>query len=105
MGLEALQAEAEEKEVSSSSSSSSLPLVIGLQPLALVDQVARVDWSLLNSIPGERGGSQRVKNKPNSEPHISSVFFFLFFLFWLLFSMKISFLFSFFLMCLRNHKK
>ena len=57
MGLEALQAEAEKKGVSSSS----LPLVIGLQPLALVDQVARVDWSLLNSIPGERGGSQRVK--------------------------------------------
>lgn len=36
------------------------PLVVGLQPLALVDQVARVDWALLNSIPGERGGSQRV---------------------------------------------
>ena len=63
MGLEALQAEPEERGVSSSSSSPSssfLPVVIGLQPLALVDQVARVDWSLLNSIPGERGGSQRV---------------------------------------------
>lgn len=36
------------------------PLVVGLQPIALVDRVARVDWSLLESIPGERGGSQRV---------------------------------------------
>ncbi|XP_062158537.1 uncharacterized protein LOC133866006 [Alnus glutinosa] len=33
------------------------PLVLGLQPAALVDHVARVDWSLLNQIPGERGGS------------------------------------------------
>ncbi|XP_020524278.1 uncharacterized protein LOC18422536 isoform X3 [Amborella trichopoda] len=36
------------------------PLVIGLQPSALVDHVARVDWALLHSIPGERGGSQQV---------------------------------------------
>lgn len=43
------------------------PLVVGLQPLALVDQVARVDWSLLNSIPGERGGSQRVTAKELEE--------------------------------------
>ncbi|KAJ1380007.1 Ribokinase-like [Sesbania bispinosa] len=33
------------------------PLVLGLQPSALVDHVARVDWSLLNQIPGEQGGS------------------------------------------------
>ncbi|KAG6675014.1 hypothetical protein I3843_15G075100 [Carya illinoinensis] len=33
------------------------PLILGLQPAALVDHVARVDWSLLNQIPGERGGS------------------------------------------------
>lgn len=33
------------------------PLVLGLQPSALVDHVARVDWSLLDQIPGERGGS------------------------------------------------
>ncbi|KAF7829650.1 putative sugar kinase [Senna tora] len=33
------------------------PLVLGLQPAALVDHVARVDWSLLDQIPGERGGS------------------------------------------------
>ncbi|KAA8537602.1 hypothetical protein F0562_027210 [Nyssa sinensis] len=33
------------------------PLILGLQPSALVDHVARVDWSLLSQIPGERGGS------------------------------------------------
>ncbi|XP_028773969.1 uncharacterized protein LOC114731011 [Neltuma alba] len=33
------------------------PLLLGLQPSALVDHVARVDWSLLDQIPGERGGS------------------------------------------------
>ncbi|CAM6092177.1 unnamed protein product [Calypogeia fissa] len=36
------------------------PVVVGLQPVALIDHVARVDWSLLQSIPGERGGSLRV---------------------------------------------
>eukprot|EP00245_Coleochaete_scutata_P017830 TRINITY_DN894_c0_g1_i2.p1 TRINITY_DN894_c0_g1~~TRINITY_DN894_c0_g1_i2.p1 ORF type:complete len:437 (-),score=61.31 TRINITY_DN894_c0_g1_i2:1119-2429(-) len=36
------------------------PEVIGLQPAALVDHMAMVDWSLLDSIPGERGGSMRV---------------------------------------------
>jgi sugar/nucleoside kinase (ribokinase family) len=33
------------------------PVIIGLQPAALIDHVARVDWSLLDQIPGERGGS------------------------------------------------
>ncbi|CAJ1972455.1 unnamed protein product [Sphenostylis stenocarpa] len=33
------------------------PLVLGLQPSALVDHVAPVDWSLLHQIPGEHGGS------------------------------------------------
>ncbi|XP_020219739.1 uncharacterized protein LOC109802744 [Cajanus cajan] len=33
------------------------PFVLGLQPSALVDTVATVDWSLLHQIPGERGGS------------------------------------------------
>lgn len=33
------------------------PLILGLQPAALSDHVARVDWSLLDQIPGERGGS------------------------------------------------
>lgn len=40
------------------------PLVLGLQPAALVDHVARVDWSLLNQIPGERGGSTPVLSLP-----------------------------------------
>lgn len=33
------------------------PLVLGLQPAAMVDHVAKVDWALLSQIPGERGGS------------------------------------------------
>ena len=33
------------------------PLVLGLQSSALVDHVARVDWSLLDSISCDRGGS------------------------------------------------
>ncbi|XP_074269122.1 uncharacterized protein LOC141592388 isoform X1 [Silene latifolia] len=33
------------------------PLILGLQPSALVDHVAKVDWSLLYQLPGERGGS------------------------------------------------
>ncbi|XP_068637328.1 uncharacterized protein [Aristolochia californica] len=37
-----------------------LPLILGLQTSALVDHVARVDWSLLDQIPGDRGGSQQV---------------------------------------------
>lgn len=50
-------------QLDSNRSQADAPLVVGLQPLALVDQVARVDWSLLNSILGERGGSQRVTSK------------------------------------------
>ncbi|ESW32733.1 hypothetical protein PHAVU_001G013100 [Phaseolus vulgaris] len=37
------------------------PLVLGLQPSALVDHVARVDWSLLHQISGEHGGSIPVE--------------------------------------------
>ncbi|XP_074372910.1 uncharacterized protein LOC141713410 isoform X2 [Apium graveolens] len=33
------------------------PLIVGLQPAALLDHVARVDASLLSQIPGESGGS------------------------------------------------
>lgn len=33
------------------------PLILGLQPAAMVDHVARVDFSLLSRIPGESGGS------------------------------------------------
>nr|KJB59789.1 hypothetical protein B456_009G272300 [Gossypium raimondii] len=39
------------------------PLILGLQPAALIDHVARVDWSLLHQIPGERGGSIPVEFK------------------------------------------
>ncbi|TKY75168.1 Carbohydrate kinase PfkB [Spatholobus suberectus] len=38
-------------------SNSDAPFILGLQPSALVDSVATVDWSLLHQIPGERGGS------------------------------------------------
>ncbi|XP_075641779.1 uncharacterized protein LOC142613346 [Castanea sativa] len=56
------------------------PLVLGLQPAALIDYVARVDWSLLNQVPGDRGGSlpvaiddlelilSRVKTHVNGSP-------------------------------------
>ncbi|KAK7321765.1 hypothetical protein VNO77_32686 [Canavalia gladiata] len=37
--------------------SNQFPLVLGLQPSALVDHVARVDWSLLDQIHGQHGGS------------------------------------------------
>ena len=33
------------------------PFVLGLQPSALVEHVAHVDWSLLDQIPSEQGGS------------------------------------------------
>ncbi|CAN0872513.1 ADP-dependent ribose-1-phosphate kinase [Linum grandiflorum] len=36
------------------------PIILGLLPAALVDHVARVDWSLLDKIHGHRGGSMRV---------------------------------------------
>ncbi|OAY85809.1 putative sugar kinase [Ananas comosus] len=36
------------------------PSILGLQLSALIDHVARVDWSLLDRIPGDRGGSQQV---------------------------------------------
>lgn len=36
------------------------PVFVGLQPSAMVDHVARVDWSLLDHLPGDRGGSQQV---------------------------------------------
>ncbi|KAL2346314.1 hypothetical protein Fmac_000314 [Flemingia macrophylla] len=39
--------------------------ILGLQPSALVDTVATVDWSLLHQIPGERGGSVPVRSLSN----------------------------------------
>ncbi|XP_022961860.1 uncharacterized protein LOC111462499 isoform X2 [Cucurbita moschata] len=40
--------------------SEAAPLILGLQPAALIDHVARVDSSLLDRIPGDRGGSMPV---------------------------------------------
>lgn len=40
---------------------SAAPLILGLQPSALVDHVAKVDWSLLSQISGESGGSFPVE--------------------------------------------
>ncbi|XP_010536347.1 PREDICTED: uncharacterized protein LOC104811379 [Tarenaya hassleriana] len=37
------------------------PLVLGLQPAGLMDYVAPVDWSLLDRLPGDRGGSIPVQ--------------------------------------------
>lgn len=48
-------------------------LILGLQPAALIDHVARVDWSLLDQTPGERGGSIPVILKFND---FCFVFFF-----------------------------
>jgi len=42
------------------------PAVLGLQLSALIDHVARVDWSLLDRVPGDRGGSQQVHRAPPS---------------------------------------
>jgi hypothetical protein len=54
-------AEAEHPPPSSlRASKGAAPAVLGLQLSALVDHVARVDWSLLDRIPGDRGGSQQV---------------------------------------------
>lgn len=51
-------------------------LILGLQPAALIDHVARVDWSLLDQTPGERGGSIPVILKFNN--FILLDFFFLY---------------------------
>jgi hypothetical protein len=58
--------EEEEEEVKA-------PFILGLQPSALVDNVAHVDLSLLDRIPGERGGSI-----PVCTPFFLSYFIFLF---------------------------
>jgi len=49
------------------------PFVLGLQPSALVDNVATVDWSLLRQIPGERGGSVPVRSLSNPTQFSSSL--------------------------------
>jgi hypothetical protein len=64
-------AEAEHPPPSSlRASKEAAPAVLGLQLSALVDHVACVDWSLLDRIPGDRGGSQQVL--PQYEPLRSS---------------------------------
>ncbi|XP_071693865.1 uncharacterized protein [Rutidosis leptorrhynchoides] len=40
-----------------SGNSEAAPVILGLLPAALVDHIARVDQSILNTIPGEAGGS------------------------------------------------
>lgn len=58
MGAEALP---RSNEIAAAAAAvSSHPLILGLQPAALVDHVAPVDWSLLEQIPGDRGGSMPV---------------------------------------------
>ncbi|XP_059636658.1 uncharacterized protein LOC132278790 [Cornus florida] len=47
----------EEEVECDSGDSAPHPLILGLQPSALIDHVARVDSSLLSQIPGESGGS------------------------------------------------
>ncbi|KAL7207652.1 hypothetical protein ACSBR1_029574 [Camellia fascicularis] len=37
------------------------PVILGLQPSALIDHIAKVDWSLLSQISGESGGSFPVE--------------------------------------------
>lgn len=47
----------EQVEVEVAEAEAEAPFILGLQPSALVDNVAHADWSLLDQIPGERGGS------------------------------------------------
>lgn len=60
MGVE-FQCKIGEGEGESLRGSCAAPVVLGLQPAALVDHVARVDLSFLSLIPGESGGSFPVE--------------------------------------------
>uniref|UniRef100_A0ACD5VN72 Uncharacterized protein n=1 Tax=Avena sativa TaxID=4498 RepID=A0ACD5VN72_AVESA len=53
-------AEAEHQQPGRADRAADPPAVLGLQVSALIDHVARVDWSLLDRVPGDRGGSQQV---------------------------------------------
>ncbi|XVE69854.1 hypothetical protein DITRI_Ditri10aG0025000 [Diplodiscus trichospermus] len=57
MGAETLVKNGEEARVLVEAKA---PVILGLQPAALIDHVAHVDSSLLDQIPGERGGSVAV---------------------------------------------
>lgn len=59
MGAEAVGAEVQEI-LGIEAAAPPPPLVVGLQPSALVDHLARVDSSLLLHIPGAKGGSLPV---------------------------------------------
>lgn len=53
------------KNQNNSITGAAAPLILGLQPSALVDHAARVDCSLLSRIPGEPGGSFPVFSHPS----------------------------------------
>lgn len=59
MGAEAVGAEVQEI-LGNEAAAPPPPLIVGLQPSALVDHLARVDSSLLLHIPGAKGGSLPV---------------------------------------------
>ncbi|PIN13067.1 putative pfkB family carbohydrate kinase [Handroanthus impetiginosus] len=56
MGIE-IQHQINNENDTSVVAAAAAPVILGLQPSALVDHVARVDRSLLSRIPGEPGGS------------------------------------------------
>lgn len=56
MGIE-IQSKIDDGSIDSVVAGGATPVILGLQPSALVDHVARVDCSLLSRIPGESGGS------------------------------------------------
>ncbi|KAM3310893.1 hypothetical protein ACQJBY_031521 [Aegilops geniculata] len=60
MGAEAEQQQQQLPPPSPQAGKADPPAVVGLQVSALIDHVARVDWSLLDRVPGDRGGSQQV---------------------------------------------
>jgi hypothetical protein len=48
------------------------PAVLGLLS-ALIDHVARVNWSLLDRVPGDRGSSQQVLPRSSLPARITAV--------------------------------
>lgn len=68
MGVE-IQSKIDDGSIDSVVAGGATPVILGLQPSALVDHVARVDCSLLSRIPGESGGSFPVN--PSSSYSLS----------------------------------